>query len=364
MDDNFFQEMSREILKISPDEVVEKREFGERKNVINSLQNFAAPSNRRLSTQNFALFKLDWSIDRITIVGFLKKFNFDHTIFTEDGEILYTAGEDFTLAQAMPILAREEGAKKVGAGWTLVDKYGENIAYVEVLPFLDKETGEEKGRIDFNPNKIQHFLKISLKDFIKMMFKRPHFSRADVACDIVNLDDEYVKQYRLVDAVTFRPFFGQSGELETGYWGARSSERQVRLYNKRIEQQKKKEVIPDDVAYWWRLEMQLRRSRADEWIEVVYSTLDSFCSPAFFPESLSGVEKVMLTGLLTNQDLWSGLNKDTKRKYRKLAKEVAKEDELTQHLKSSFSESLEKLDKELNDWLYGMTVNREENEVD
>lgn len=346
------------------DNEVEKREFGERKKVINSLEKITASSNRRLGTQNFALFKLDWSIDRITIVGFLKKFSFDHTIFTEDGEVIYTAGEDFTLAQAMPILAREEGAKKAGAGWSLVDRYGENIAYIEVLPFLDKETGREKGRIDFNPNKIQHLLKISLKDFIKLMFEAPHFSRADVACDIINLDDDYIKQYRLVDAVTFRPFFGQSGELETAYWGARSSERQVRLYNKFVEQTKKKEVIPDDVKSWWRLEMQLRRGRADEWIGVVYSTLDSFCSPTYFPENLSGVEKVMLTGLLSNQDLWSGLNKDTKRKYRKLAKEVAKEDELVQHLKSSFSESLDKLDKELNDWLFGMTVNRtEENEV-
>ena len=115
----------------------------------------------------------------------------------------------------------------------LLDKYGENIAYVEVLPFLDKATGREKGRIDFNPNKIQHFLKINLKDFIKLMFEDPHFSRADVACDIIDLDDEYVNQYRLVDAVSFRPYYGQSGALETAYWGARSSERQVRLYNKK-----------------------------------------------------------------------------------------------------------------------------------
>ena len=145
------------------------------------------------------------------------------------------------MAQAMPLLAREEGAQKAGAGWVLLDKYGENIAYVEVLPFLDKATGREKGRIDFNPNKIQHFLKINLKDFIKLMFEDPHFSRADVACDIINLDDEYVNQYRLVDAVSFRPYYGQSGQLETAYWGARSSERQVRLYNKRVERLKKKE---------------------------------------------------------------------------------------------------------------------------
>ncbi|WP_410011414.1 hypothetical protein ABKJ27_00010 (plasmid) [Streptococcus sp. KHUD_011] len=83
------------------DNEVEKREFGERKKVINSLEKMTAPSNRRLTDQSLTLFSLNWSIDRITIVGFLKKFTFDSTIFTEDGEVIYTAGEDFTLAQAM-----------------------------------------------------------------------------------------------------------------------------------------------------------------------------------------------------------------------------------------------------------------------
>ena len=89
-------------------------------------------------------------------------------------EIIYTAGEDFTMAQAMPILARR-GRTKSWRWLGSLDKYGENIAYVEVLPFLDKATGREKGRIDFNPNKIQQFLKINLKDFIKLMFEVPHF---------------------------------------------------------------------------------------------------------------------------------------------------------------------------------------------
>ena len=260
----------------------------------------------------------------------------------------------------MPILAREEGAQKVGAGWALLDKYGENIAYVEVLPFLDKATGREKGRIDFNPNKIGQFLKIDLKDFIKLMFEDPHFSRADVACDIINLDDEYVNQYRLVDAVSFRPYYGLNGALETAYWGARSSERQVRLYNKRVERLKKKEVLPDNVKFWWRLELQLRRSRADEWVKVVHETLDSFYSPRFIPESFKATDQIMLDGLHSNHENWNKLSDNSKRKYRKLAKEVAKEDELTQHLKASFSESVEQLDKELNNWLYGMTVNRNE----
>lgn len=344
---------------------VEKRDLGERKKVINSLDFLTAPSNRRLTMQtlHFLNFNLSWSIDRITIVGFLKRFNFDHTIFTEDGEIIYTKGEDFTMAQAMPLLAKEKGAEKVGSGWVLVDKYGENIAYIEILPFLDKETGREKGRIDFNPNKIQHFLKMDLKDFIKLMFEKPHFSRADVACDIIDVPDDYVNQYRISEAVSFRPYYGQSGDLETAYWGARSSERQVRLYNKRLEQTKKKEVLPEGLKFWWRLELQLRRSKADEWVSIVHNTLDSFYSPQYIPLNMKPTDKVMLMGLHADPQLMSQLAVRTRQKYRKLAREVAKEDELTQHLKSSFSESIEQLDKELNNWLNGMTVNREDSEV-
>ena len=98
-----------------------------------------------------------------------------------------------------------------------------------------------------------------------MMFDNPHFSRADVACDILDLPDEYVSQYRLVDAVSFRPYYGQNGALETAYWGARSSERQVRMYNKKLEQEKHRQVYLKRCNRGGRLELQLRRSKADEW---------------------------------------------------------------------------------------------------
>ena len=55
------------------DDGIEKREFGEQKNVINAFQNLTALSNRRSKGQNLPpSFKLNWSIDRITLVGFFK----------------------------------------------------------------------------------------------------------------------------------------------------------------------------------------------------------------------------------------------------------------------------------------------------
>lgn len=346
---------SNEIQVLDP---TQRREKGDKGIVINEWEKLTAPSNRRLTHQNLRfLFSLSWSIDRITIVGNLKEFEFDHTFVTEDGEIFYREGEKFTLNQAMPLLASEEAAERAGNGWRLLDKYGENIAYVETLPFKDPSTGKEKGRIDFNPNKIESFLKTDLKSFISMMFDNPHFSRADVACDILDLPDDYVSQYRLVDAVSFRPYYGMNGALETAYWGARSSERQVRMYNKKLEQEKHRQIVPEEVQSWWRLELQLRRSKADEWSGVVNETLDSFYSPFYFPSDISFREKAILRGLHADHSLWSEASDNTKRKYRKLSKRIAKEDELTQHLKASFSENIDTLKRELETWLGAMKVN-------
>ena len=47
----------------------------------------------------------------------------------------------------MTLLEREGAAERVGEKLRLeisTTSNGENIAYVEILPFLDKETGQEK----------------------------------------------------------------------------------------------------------------------------------------------------------------------------------------------------------------------------
>ena len=89
-----------------------KEEKGERGLLINEWENLAAPSNRRLTHQNLRfLFSLSWSIDRITIVGNLKEFEFDHTFVTEDGEIFYRAGEK-VYSQSSHAITSERGSSR------------------------------------------------------------------------------------------------------------------------------------------------------------------------------------------------------------------------------------------------------------
>lgn len=321
----------------------------EKKILINEWENLGALSNRRLSVKTFyTSFRLSWSIDRITVVGKLKKYYW----IRDDFQVI-----ELDFEQVWQIFESQGFAEQRGQGWVLLDKYGENIAYAEKVKY-DKE----KGRIDFNPTKIGQFLSEDLKHFIHRIFDNPHFSRADVACDILDLPDDFVRQYRIVDPVSFKPIYGASGELETAYWGSRASERQVRMYNKKLEQTKKRKIVPKEIETWWRLEVQLRRDKASNWYQIMNESLSSFVSLNFISTDMKPTDEIMLTGLFANHHLWSKLTRPTKYKYRNLLKELADDDELTQHLKSSFSESAKDLKDELDSWLHGLDVTEDESD--
>ena len=265
----------------------------EKRTTINQLEKLNRISNRRLSVQGTTTpLKLNWSIDRITIVG---KLNDTIAYWTKNGVVFV----DFE--QLMRLNENQGYLKSVGInGWQLFDQYGEDIAYIEILKFH-----EGKGRIDFNPNKIGQFLASSMKGFIHDLFLDPHFSRADIACDIVDVPDDFITQYRIVDPISFKPIYGRSGKLETAYWGSRASERQVRLYNKKLEQERKKVIVPKEIDTWWRLEMQLRRGKATDWHAMVQESLDSFASPHFLPIDIKPIDKIVIDGLIAEPSNWS-----------------------------------------------------------
>lgn len=318
--------------------------MSQKRTIVNEWEKLNRISNRRLSVQTLTTpLKLNWSIDRITIVGKLKEniyYHIPNDVLILDFEQLMRLNEDGGFVRAIG-----------NNGWQIIDQYQEDIAYIELLKFH-----EGKARIDFNPNKISSFLAGSMKNFIHDLFLEPHFSRADIACDILGVPDEFIQQYRIVDPVSFKPIYGRSGKLETAYWGSRASERQVRLYNKKLEQEQKKKIVPKEIETWWRLELQLRRGKATDWHAMVHESLDSFASPHFLPTDIKHTDRIMITGLISDQNLWAGLARHTKYKYRNLLKQESQNDELTNHLRETFSESADKLKEELDTWLRGLDV--------
>lgn len=287
---------------------------------------------------------MQWSIDRITLVGKLKdNIAYHHQngdIYMIDFEMLMRINEGNGYLESVNNRA-----------WVLKDKYSENIAYIEILKFQ-----RGYGRIDFNPNTIKKFLHDGLKRFIHDLFDEPHFSRADIACDIINIDDDFISQYRMCEPVKFNAIYGKSGKLETAYFGSSGSEKQVRMYNKLLERTKKHKIIPDDVKTWWRVEMQLRRSKASEWQSVVNDSLKCFASPHYFPNDISTIERCVLKGLLFDHSEWDNLPRATKYRYRKLMLKEATNDQLTQNMLKTFHESAAALKDELDTWLIGLDV--------
>lgn len=322
-----------------------ERNFSKIDPLINEHEKLTALSNRRLKVQNLSLsVKLSWKIDRITVVGTLKE-----SILWDGRELV-----DFEMLMRL----NEDNGYLVAVGpgaWKIIDQHKENIAYIEMSKFQ-----KGYGRIDFNPSKIDDFIADGMKKFIHKLFIDPHFSRADVACDLIGVPDDFITKYRMIEATSTKMFWGRGKNPETFYWGARSSEKQVRLYNKKIEQEKKKKFIPKDVSSWWRFEAQLRRGKATEWYSQIIETLNNFCSTNYFDNKLSATEKIMMTGLNADEGLWSELAKHSRLKYRKLFREQNKNDELTQLMKQTFSEQSDKLKNELDTWLAGFDVSEED----
>ena len=306
------------------------------------LSKLAAPSNRRPEGQNLnPNIKMCWSIDRITIVGKARE------------HMWYSNGTDVRDVDFRKLMRLNEGAfvKPVGeTAWKIVDQFGENIAYIELLRFTPGD-----ARIDFNPNKIKTVISESLKTFIHKAFIEPHFSRADVACDIINVPNDFISNYRYIEPVTYRVYYDKKGNMETTYWGSRASEQQIRLYNKKVEQIKKRNVLPKEIETWWRFELQLRRGKATNWADMVFDSLSKFNNPAYIP-NLSITESTMLDGLIANHKNWGGLAKGTKSKYKKLLNSAQKNDTLTRAMIDIFITQQRQLKDELDTWLRGYDV--------
>lgn len=314
-------------------------------------------SNRQLSMHllhldnkiNNIQYRLGWSIDRITLVGTVKQTkNIDGTI------------RDLSSIMQDALDSSMNGVEKLPKGWLLRDRYNEQIAYIEYL-----NHDNTRGRIDFNPNKLSEYIQSTLKDFIALIFEDVKFSRIDVACDIFNIPEEVIEQYQLIKDVSTHTYRGRGGQLETIYWGSSSSERQVRLYNKLKERNKKGFGVVEGIETWWRFEAQLRGKTTKEWFESVSELLSYFTSPNFIPLDIVGMEKIALVALLEHPELIKEMGSaHTVAKYKKLIKRVVENDELTTAMIEQFKDDVMELQKNLDSWLGYIDVTENYTEED
>lgn len=296
-----------------------------------------ALSNSRQKCSNM---RLEVSIDRLTITGKVSAFAFEkaaqHWLDTVD--FFQSAGDggfqvlDYSNCDQDDFGHRHER----------VDP--EQVAYIEMPKF-----STDMLRIDFNPNHSMHTPagRWLLDEVIGKIPER-HFSRCDVAFDIY--DQPQISGYRVWEFGISRKFFyGRGGDLQTAYFGSRGSRKQVRLYNKKLELEKRHGRYVNASALW-RLELQLRGSNVDDYVNQVRSMLEKFYAPDW--RSAGSISNQMAVyALQKNPDLYSQMSHATKFRYRKMIRECKPDNSLSREMAFAFVDQYEVLEGTLQEMM-------------
>ena len=273
------------------------------------------------------------SIDRITIIADYLTQKFDR--IARD-----------TFLKLPFIVESGDGFKVIDNSTELVNE-GDNqlveqVAYINVPRFQ-----ENKIRIDFNPN---HSMDSEagkwLLDFIANLESK-HFTRCDIAFDIFNYED--AKNYRVWNfGQSQNLYFDRNLRLETAYFGAPSSKKQIRMYNKLIEQKRRHKNVPFNIENWWRLELQLRGKSIDAYPYEVKNMLANY----YYPEWQS-VEnpshKAIVYAMCHEPSIYSTVSKSTQKRWRRIFQASEKHNELALALAEVFVENLRSIDYQLHD---------------
>lgn len=220
----------------------------------------------------------------------------------------------------------------------------EQVAYMEMTQFQ-----HDKVRIDFNPN---HGMNseggLWLKDLLSKL-PRKTFSRADIAIDILHHPEIY--KYGVWNFGTSkRIFLDKGGKMETTYWGKSSSKKQIRLYNKKVEQEKRHGRIVN-LDEWWRLEMQLRGDKVAQYPQLVKEMLEHFYIPDYKSSLLKDNEQNKLLRMMIDQSYYGSLPKTSKQRLREIVKKAKPENSLSILMAKKFVEDLPSLENELYSYL-------------
>lgn len=286
-----------------------------------------------MPTKNNKLIKpnceIHVSIDRLTIVGdYLTEYFTDHYYkWQREHDFVRECGEGLQVVDTTQYVNNGE------------DLPQEQVAFIEVPKFQ-----KNKLRLDFNPN---HGLETPggqwILDLIASM-ENKHYSRGDFAFDVFN--NPRAEFYRVwTFGISQSIFLGRKREMQTIYYGSPKSGKQIRQYNKLVEQKAKgKELV--NIDSWWRIELQLRTNKVVDYPELVKQMLVDFYVPMY--DQIDDLTKQAMVYRLTNDsDFWGQLAKSTRAKYRKILREMPHENELAVEMAQEFVNQFERLEHEL-----------------
>lgn len=194
-------------------------------------------------------------------------------------------------------------------------------SHVRLLLDYDKLKGQAFNarpfRMEFNPNKLRTVDTEILNTIIPYL-EDIAISRVDLAFDLFEVDcSEFILEKKGRPTAT-KEWRDQNGKLETKYLGASRSEKQIRLYNKKVEQlengSEEDKEFAKQFQHWWRLEFQLR-SRA---VEEIFEVIDSVIFKPFVFDNLPIETQIYLVAYTRNKNVWQKLHRNTRTKYKKI----------------------------------------------
>lgn len=222
-------------------------------------------------------------------------------------------------------------------------KFLDDLIYFEYDKQKAKMFKTRNFRMEFNPNNLKVEQITWLQENVIPMLTDVGITRLDLAIDV----DFDLSAYQFIPIGSSREkstveYRDPSRQLETLYIGKRESDKMIRLYNKKVEQAKKGNIV--DQTNWWRLEFELKRETVNEFGEV-FNTIQIKKPDIFELEKVQ--DRAMLTHLKQYPDEWGSLSKNTRAKYKKMLREI-KEVDITpifeEALKKKKAELLEQLD--------------------
>ena len=224
-------------------------------------------------------------------------------------------------------------------------------SHVRLLLDYDKLKGQAFNarpfRIEFNPNKLRQ-IDINILDTIIPYLEDIAISRVDLAFDIFEVDcSEFILEKKGRPTAT-KEWRDQNGKLETKYLGASRSEKQIRLYNKKVEQLENGSENDKEFArkftHWWRLEFQLR-SRS---VEEIFEIINSIVFKPFTFDELPVETQIYLVAYTRDKNILKKLHRNTRTKYKKiLENHQTSEIDYLQLLKNLLHKERPKLEKQL-----------------
>lgn len=194
-------------------------------------------------------------------------------------------------------------------------------SHVRLLLDYDKLKGQAFNarpfRMEFNPNKLRT-VDTEILNTIITYLEDIAISRVDLAFDIFEVDcSEFILEKKGRPTAT-KEWRDKNGKLETKYLGASRSEKQIRLYNKKVEQlengSEEDKEFAKQFQHWWRLEFQLR-SRS---VEEIFEVIDSVIFKPFVFDNLPVETQIYLVSYTRNKNVWQKLHRNTRTKYKKI----------------------------------------------